>query len=30
MAVKNGVLYADNYIDLLAIDIQNPAEPKIY
>ncbi len=29
MAVKNGVLYADNYIDLLAIDIQNPATPKL-
>jgi len=29
MAVKNGVLYADNYIDLLAIDIQNPTEPKL-
>jgi len=28
MAVKNGILYADNYIDLLAIDIQNPAQPK--
>lgn len=28
MAVKNGILYADNYIDLLAIDIQNPATPK--
>ena len=29
MAVKNGILYADNYIDLLAIDIQNPAEPRL-
>lgn len=29
MAVKNGVLYADNYIDLLAIDIENPAAPKL-
>lgn len=29
MAVKNGVLYADNYIDLLAIDIQNPEQPKL-
>ena len=29
MAVKNGILYADNYIDLLAIDIQNPAAPKL-
>jgi len=28
MAVKNGILYADNYIDLLAIDFQNPAQPK--
>ena len=29
MAVKNGILYADNYIDLLAIDIQNPAVPRL-
>ncbi|MEM1122361.1 MAG: hypothetical protein AAGJ18_18080, partial [Bacteroidota bacterium] len=29
MAVKNNVLYADNYIDLLAIDISNPAQPTL-
>ena len=29
MAVKNGVLYADNYIDLLAIDIDTPSEPQM-
>ncbi|MEM6317023.1 MAG: hypothetical protein AAF960_05095 [Bacteroidota bacterium] len=28
MAVKNGMLFADNYIDLLTIDIQNPAQPR--
>jgi len=27
MAVKNNVLYADNFIDLLAIDITNPEKP---
>lgn len=27
MAVKGNVLYADNYMDLLAIDISNPTEP---
>ena len=29
MAVKNNVLFVDNYIDLLAIDIQNPKQPKL-
>ena len=29
MAVKNNILYADNYIDLLAIDIQNPEKPRL-
>jgi hypothetical protein len=29
MAVKNNVLYADNYIDLLAIDIKDPKNPKL-
>ena len=27
MAVKDGYLYADNYIDLLTIDIRNPQKP---
>ena len=27
MAVKGNILYADNYLDLLAIDISNPAAP---
>ncbi|MBK7410196.1 MAG: hypothetical protein IPJ40_20355 [Saprospirales bacterium] len=27
MAVQGNILYADNYIDLLAIDITNPASP---
>lgn len=27
MAVRNNVLYADNYIDLVAIDISTPANP---
>jgi len=27
MAVKNNILYADNYIDLLAIDISDPTNP---
>ncbi|MBK6621716.1 MAG: hypothetical protein IPH04_03955 [Saprospirales bacterium] len=27
MAVQGNILYADNYIDLLAIDISNPASP---
>jgi hypothetical protein len=27
MAVKDNILYADNYMDLLAIDIANPASP---
>lgn len=27
MAVKNNILYADNYIDLLAIDITDPTTP---
>lgn len=29
MAVKNNILYADNYIDLLAIDITNPVSPTL-
>lgn len=29
MAVKNDVLYADNFIDLLAIDISNPEKPVV-
>ncbi|HRK27368.1 MAG TPA: hypothetical protein PK239_08770 [Chitinophagales bacterium] len=29
MAVKNNVLYADNYVDLLAIDITNPENATI-
>lgn len=29
MAVKNNVLYADNFIDLLAIDISNPEKPVV-
>ena len=29
MAVKDNVLFADNYIDLLAIDIQNPEKPRL-
>jgi len=28
LAVLNGILYADNYIDLVAIDISNPANPQ--
>ncbi len=29
MAVWGNVLYADNYIDLLAIDIADPAQPRV-
>ena len=29
MAVKNGRLYADNYIDLLTIDISDPTNPQL-
>ncbi len=29
MAVKNNILYADNYIDLLSIDISNPENPAL-
>ena len=29
MAVQGNILYADNYIDLLAIDISNPASPSL-
>ena len=29
MAVQGNILYADNYIDLLAIDITNPASPTL-
>jgi hypothetical protein len=29
MAVKNNILYADSYIDLVAIDISNPVSPQI-
>jgi len=29
MAVKEGILYADNVTDLLAIDISNPVAPKL-
>jgi hypothetical protein len=28
MAVRNNVLYADNYVDLVAIDISNPTNPE--
>lgn len=28
IAVKNNILYADSYVDLVAIDITNPASPK--
>ena len=28
MAVRNSILYADSYMDLLAFDISNPAQPK--
>ena len=29
MAVKNNILYADSYIDLVALDISNPVSPQI-
>ncbi len=29
MAVKNNILYADSYLDLLAFDISNPSSPKL-
>ena len=29
LAVKSGILYADNYIDLLSFDISEPANPKM-
>ncbi len=29
MAVRDGILYADNYMDMLAIDITNPTLPKL-
>ncbi|MCI5083663.1 MAG: hypothetical protein MRY78_18340 [Saprospiraceae bacterium] len=29
MAVRNGVMYVDNYIDLLALDLSNPAQPSL-
>jgi len=29
LAVKSGILYADNYIDLLSFDITDPANPKL-
>ncbi len=29
MVVRNNILYADNYIDLLSIDIRQPASPKL-
>ncbi len=28
MAVRNNILYADNYVDLVAIDISNPSAPQ--
>ncbi len=28
MAVRNNILYADSYMDLVAIDISNPAQPR--
>ena len=28
MAVRNSILYADSYMDLVAFDISNPAQPK--
>lgn len=27
MAVRNGILYADSYVDIVAIDITNPGQP---
>jgi hypothetical protein len=29
MAVRDGILYADNYVDLLAIDIKDPQHPNL-
>ncbi len=29
IAVRNGILYADSYIDLVAIDISDPLNPKV-
>jgi hypothetical protein len=29
MAVRDGILFADNYIDLVAVDISNPLEPNL-
>ncbi len=29
MAVRDGILFADNYMDLVAIDIKNPVAPKL-
>lgn len=29
LAVKSGILYADNYIDLLSFDINDPTNPKL-
>lgn len=29
LAVRDGILYADNYIDLVAIDIHDPQHPKL-
>jgi len=29
IAVRDGILYADSYIDLVAIDVSNPLNPKI-
>lgn len=29
MAVKDGFLYADNYIDLVVVDIKNPLQPSL-
>lgn len=28
MAVKNGVLYADSYVDMVAVDLREPGAPK--
>jgi hypothetical protein len=30
MAIRNNLLYADSYVDLLVIDISNPEQPELY
>ena len=30
LVIQNDVLYADNYIDIVALDVSDPRSPKIY